>query len=84
MDTNLLYRYLFLLDDTREYTNNFYILEFVKIVLFQNTYMKMTIEQIHEAIEDLTKMEYLQEEIVTAIDMAPIGVIEKEKEYYSL
>lgn len=84
MDTNLLYRYLFLLDDTREYTNNFYILEFVKIVLFQNTYMKMTIEQIHEAVEDLTKMEYLQEEIVTAIDMAPIGVVEKEKEYYSL
>lgn len=84
MDSSRLYRSLFLIDDTRNYTNDFYIFEFVKIVLFQEGCFAMSLDDICTKVEELTSLEYTKEDVVHAISIWNNGDIEAEQGLYSL
>ena len=60
MNNSNLYRTLFLLDDTRNFTNDFYVAEFAKIVLFKQDGVTLDIEKIQEEILNLTELEYTE------------------------
>ena len=82
MNKNL-YRALFLTDDTQNYTNNFYVAEFTKIVLFK-TNISMNIEELVERIEELTELRYTEEEVISAIEQWNDGWLERKSGMYSL
>lgn len=85
MQKNTLYRSLFLLDDTRSYTNDFYIFEFVKIVLFESGCFTQNLRTIQNKIEQLTSLVYTYEDILHAISIWNNGDIEcTDNENYSL
>lgn len=84
MDSTRLYRSLFLIDDTRNYTNEFYVSEFAKIVLFREGAVAITLVDLQEKIEELTSLEYTEEDIVHAISIWNNNEIEVEDGYYSL
>lgn len=84
MHNNLLYRTLFLLDDTRNYTNDFYISEFVKIVLFKEGCFTLTLEEIQEKIGTLTSLEYTIDDIARSISVWNNNEILCEDSNYSL
>lgn len=83
MQENKLYRTLFLLDDTRNYTNDFYLTEFAKIVLFRDP-SALDIDGLKVGIEELTTLEYTEEDIEHAIAMNGRGQITIENGQYSL
>ncbi|WP_316636799.1 hypothetical protein [uncultured Ruminococcus sp.] len=83
MQENKLYRTLFLLDDTRNYTNDFYLTEFAKIVLFRDP-SALDIDGLKAGIEELTTLEYTEEDIEHAIAMNGRGQITFENGLYSL
>lgn len=84
MNNSQLYRTLFLIDETRNYTNDFYIFEFVKIILFQEGWRTLTLENIKEKIEELTTLEYTYEDIIHAISIWNNGEVEIVGENYAL
>lgn len=84
MDCNRLYRTLFLIDDTRNYTNDFYISEFVKIVLFNEGCFALSLDDIHHKIEELTSLEYTEEDIVNSLSIWNKGEIDVNDGLYSL
>ena len=84
MDCNRLYRTLFLIDDTRNYTNDFYISEFVKIVLFNGGCFALSLDDIHHKIEELTSLEYTEEDIVNSLSIWNKGEIDVNDGLYSL
>lgn len=77
-------RSLFLIDDTRDYTNNYYIFELVKIVLFREGFFAMSLPQIRERIESITDMQYTEGEILYAIAQMNNGTVVIKDENYSL
>lgn len=79
-----LYRTLFLLDETRNFTNDFYIYEFVKIVLFENGYFTLSLEEIQKRIEQKTSLLYTQDDILHAISIWNDGDILCRNNEYSL
>lgn len=83
MQENKLYRTLFLLDETRSYTNDFYLAEFAKIVLFRDP-SALDIDGLKVGIEELTTLEYTEEDIEHAIAMNGRGQITFENGQYSL
>nr|WP_316624309.1 hypothetical protein [uncultured Ruminococcus sp.] len=83
MQENKLYRTLFLLDETRSYTNDFYLAEFAKIVLFRDP-SALDIDGLKAGIEELTTLEYTEEDIEHAIAMNGRGQITFENGQYSL
>lgn len=84
MNNNNLYRTLFLLDDTRNFTNDFYVAEFAKIVLFKKDGVTLDIEKIQEEILNLTELEYTEEDILRAISKWCQDDIEEVNGEYSL
>lgn len=84
MENSKFIRTLFLLDDTRNFTNNFYIAEFVKIVLFQNGQIAMTIEELQEGIAKLTELEYTEQDIINAISLWCKSDLEEHNGAYNL
>ena len=84
MNNSNLYRTLFLLDDTRNFTNDFYVAEFAKIVLFKQDGVTLDIEKIQEEILNLTELEYTEEDILRAIAKWCKDDIEESNGEYSL
>lgn len=77
-------RTLFLIDETRDYTNDFYILELTKIILFEEGAYTLNIAQICEKIEKLTDMQYTEKEILHAIQIMGTDSIECINNEFSL
>ena len=84
MERSHLYRSLFLMDDTRNYTNDFYISEFVKIVLYNEGYFSLSLADIHDKILDLTSLEYTEEDILHALSIWNNGEVNIENDQYIL
>lgn len=84
MEQHRLYRTLFLMDDTRNYTNDFYISEFVKIVLYNEGCFTLTLSELHDKIVDLTSLEYTEEDILHALSIWNNGEVDVENGSYSL
>ena len=84
MEQNRLYRSLFLMDDTRNYTNDFYVSEFVKIVLYNEGCFALSLTDIHDKIVELTSLEYTEEDILHALSIWNNGEVDVENELYSL
>ena len=84
MDTSKLYRVLFLMDDTQDYTNSFYIYEFAKIVLYQETSIALSVEELCERIEELSSLQYTEEDVKQAIVQINDGQIEVKDGSYAL
>ena len=78
------YRALFLIDETQEYTNNFYVFEFTKIVLFEAGFLALSIDEIVEKIEELAGLKYTEREVLSAIEQWNSGCIERKSKKYSL
>lgn len=78
------YRALFLIDETQEYTNNFYVFEFTKIVLFEAGFVALSIDEIGEKIEELAGLKYTDQEVLSAIEQWNSGCIERKSKKYSL
>ena len=79
-----LYRSLFLIDDTRNYTNDFYISEFVKIVLYKEGCFPLSLTDICTKITDLTSLEYTEEDILHALSIWNNGEVDIENDQYML
>ena len=75
---------LFLIDETQEYTNNFYVFEFTKIALFEAGYVALSIDEIVEKIEELAGLKYTEQEVLSAIEQWNSGCIERKSKKYSL
>ena len=84
MDRISLYRSLFLMDDTRNYTNEFYISEFVKIVLFEEGCFTLSLDEVHNKIEELTSLEYTEDDIEKALSIWNNGEVDIKDGLYSL
>ena len=77
-------RALFLIDDTRDFTNDFYIFELTKIILFEAGSYTLTLSQICEKMEELTKMNYTEDEVKYVISIYGSNIIECQNGEYGL
>lgn len=77
-------RSLFLIDDTRDYTNNFYIFELVKVILFEEGAFTVSLSDICRKIEELTDMQYTEDEVTRAISFMNNNIVEISGDEYSL
>lgn len=84
MEQNRLYRSLFLMDDTRNYTNDFYLSEFVKIVLYNEGCFALSLADIHTKITELTSLEYTDADISHALSIWNNGEVDFENDLYTL
>jgi len=71
------------LDDDAITTNNRYLAEFCKIVIYQNGYMGLTLSEICEKINELVLFTYTEEEIERILE-SDIGAFEYEDGVYSI
>ena len=72
------------MDDTQDYTNLFYIYEFAKIVLYQETSIALSVEELCERIEELSSLQYTEEDVKQAIVQINDGQIEVKDGSYAL
>lgn len=72
------------MDDTQDYTNSFYIYEFAKIVLYQESSIALSVEELCEKIEELSSLQYTEEDVKQAVAQINDGQIEVEDERYAL
>ena len=77
-------RALFLIDETRDFTNDFYIIELTKIVLFEEGAYTLTLPKICERIEQMTEMQYTKNEVLHAIQIMGSDSIECVNDEYGL
>lgn len=84
MEKNSLYRSLFLMDDTRNYTNDFYISEFAKIVLYKEGCFTLSLADLCDKIVNLTSLEYTEEDIVHALSIWNNGEVDIDNGLYML
>ncbi len=84
MERNGLYRTLFLMDDTRNFTIDFYISEFVKVVLYKEGCFALSLKDIQEKITDLTSLEYTEEDILHSLSVWNKGEVDIENDLYVL
>ena len=84
MEPNRLYRSLFLMDDARNYTNEFYISEFVKIVLYSEGSFALSLKEVQDKIADLTSLEYTEEDILHSLSIWNNGEVDVDNNMYML